>query len=470
MGMNELAAIENLPQAFDNRRDWHLFSKGPKKLLALDGGGVRGAVTVAFLERIEEIICAETRGALPAPGAPPPPPELKPLPPGKIRLGDWFDLVGGTSTGAIISGAIALGHTTAEIKDFYLHLAPRVFKSAPWRIPFLQAKFDARALAAEIKGIIKDRTLDSPDLITGLAVISKRLDTGSAWILANNKNAPYWDDRPDHDYIGNKKYRLANLVRASTAAPHYFDPEILPILDDEPDDPLGAIHPNLTQMPILSFLLSKLRAQYHVLLRKTDSRQDRQGLFVDGGVTPFNNPTMALLMMATLKPFGINWDLGTDNLTIMSIGTGTYRTKLSFNSVAWRGPVGVAIGALLSLMSDTEVQSLTQMQWLGECLTRWKINSEIGDLGNDCPPGGKWFRFARYDMKLENPWLVDELGVTLSEKDLIRLRGMDDPGTIEPLYALARLAAEKQIKREHLFPEQKSTAEPRPPELSDASG
>src|SRR5580658_5390573 len=101
------AAMENPSQTFDNRRDWHLYSKRPKKLLALDGGGVRGAVTVAFLERIEEIICAEIRGALPAPEAPPPPPGQKPLPPGKIRLGDWFDLVGGTSTGAIIAGAIA---------------------------------------------------------------------------------------------------------------------------------------------------------------------------------------------------------------------------------------------------------------------------------------------------------------------------------------------------------------------------
>ena len=49
------AANSSPPQSFDNRRDWHFFSKGPKKLLALDGGGVRGAVTVAFLERIEQI-------------------------------------------------------------------------------------------------------------------------------------------------------------------------------------------------------------------------------------------------------------------------------------------------------------------------------------------------------------------------------------------------------------------------------
>ena len=42
--------------AFDSARDWHLFGPGPKRILALDGGGVRGAISVAFLERIEAIL------------------------------------------------------------------------------------------------------------------------------------------------------------------------------------------------------------------------------------------------------------------------------------------------------------------------------------------------------------------------------------------------------------------------------
>jgi hypothetical protein len=37
-------------------RDRHLFGPGPKRLLALDGGGVRGVITVAFLERIEAVL------------------------------------------------------------------------------------------------------------------------------------------------------------------------------------------------------------------------------------------------------------------------------------------------------------------------------------------------------------------------------------------------------------------------------
>ena len=37
-------------------RDEHLFGPGPKRILALDGGGIRGALTLGYLKRIEEIL------------------------------------------------------------------------------------------------------------------------------------------------------------------------------------------------------------------------------------------------------------------------------------------------------------------------------------------------------------------------------------------------------------------------------
>src|ERR1039458_6818337 len=94
--------------SFETSRDRQLVGPGPKRILALDGGGVRGAMTVAFLERIEALLC-EHHGR-------------------EVRLGDYFDLVGGTSTGAVIAGALALGYRTAQVKDFYLKLAPFAFK------------------------------------------------------------------------------------------------------------------------------------------------------------------------------------------------------------------------------------------------------------------------------------------------------------------------------------------------------
>jgi len=370
---------------FDCARDWHLFGPGPKRILALDGGGVRGAITVAFLERIEDIL-SKRLGI-------------------EVRLGDWFDLVGGTSTGALIAGALALGFRTEQIKDFYLRLAPRAFQPTRWGIPLFQAKFNADGLRAEILKIVQDRKLSSPDLVTGLCVVTKRMDTCSPWIVANNPRAPYWLDGEKHD--GNDKYSLATLVRASTAAPHFFDPEVFPISKSE------------------------------------------DGLFIDGGVTPFNNPSLALFQMATFQPFGICWPTGPERLTVTSIGTGTYRPHFSYEEEGVSRFAKLAYYALMSLMTDAETMTLAQMQWMGECLTRWKINSEVGTLADEVPQGGKMFRFMRYDVKLESDWLREELGVKVSDRDAERFRGMDNPAIVNEIYELAKLAAAKQVKPEH---------------------
>ena len=370
---------------YDCARDWHLFGPGPKRILSLDGGGVRGAISVAFLERIETLL-SERLGA-------------------NVRLGDWFDLVGGTSTGALIAGAIALGFRTEQIKEFYLRLAPRAFQPTRWGIPLFQAKFNADGLRAEILKIVEDRLLSSDDLITGLCVVTKRMDTCSPWIVANNPRAPYWLDGATHD--GNQKYSLAPLVRASTAAPHFFDPEVFPI------------------------------------------SKDQQGLFIDGGVTPFNNPSLALFQMATFKPFGICWPTGPDQLSITSIGTGTYRPSFAYEDEGVGRFAKLAYYALMSLMTDAETFTLAQMQWMGECLTQWRINSEVGSLCEEVPQGGKMFRFMRYDVKLEVNWLREELDVKVSSSDAERFRCMDNPAIVNEIYEIAKLAAAKQVKPEH---------------------
>lgn len=371
-------------------RDRHLFGPGRKRLLALDGGGVRGVITVAFLERMEAVIATQEGRA--------------------VCLGDWFDLVGGTSTGAVIAGALALGHTTEELKHFYLRLAPRVFRRPFWRVMGLQAKFDARALRHEIEEVVGERSLDSDDLVTGLCVIAKRMDTGSPWIIANNPRSPFWDTPGDGSFIGNRHYRLANLVRASTAAPAYFDPELLPIVD-------GAMH----------------------------------GLFVDGGVTPHQNPALALFLMTRLTAYGLCWPTGPDRLLVVSIGTGTYRSPLSLIEARRIRAIGLAIRALSALITDGTGLVLQLMQWLGECPAPWMVSSEVGDLREDGLPGGKLFRFLRYDVQLDAPWLADRLDLKLSERDVTRVRRMDDPGTIPLAYEIGRRAAERQVTAEHLL-------------------
>src|SRR5688572_21307743 len=122
----QLLVLEGLPS----------LCPGPKKILALDGGGVRGAISVAFLERIEEVFAkllrdriAQRHRELTAAGAIheqhiKAEAELSDV---SIRLANQFDLIGGTSTGAIIAGALALGYDTKEIGKFYLEKAKTIF-------------------------------------------------------------------------------------------------------------------------------------------------------------------------------------------------------------------------------------------------------------------------------------------------------------------------------------------------------
>jgi predicted acylesterase/phospholipase RssA len=69
----------------------HLFGPGPTRILALDGGGVRGALTLSYLERMETLLRERAGGG------------------DDVRLCDYFDLIGGTSTGSIIATGLALG-------------------------------------------------------------------------------------------------------------------------------------------------------------------------------------------------------------------------------------------------------------------------------------------------------------------------------------------------------------------------
>ena len=357
----------------------------PKRILSLDGGGTRGVISLAFLERLEK--CLERRHGRPVP------------------FHEHFDLIGGTSTGAIIATALALGKSLKEIKSFYFDLGPNVFRPVWHRGKFLRALFNSHHLRREFQGIVGDRRLDSPDLKTGLAIFAKRVDTGSVWFLSNNDRAKYWDDREDKEYKGNRRYELVEILLASTAAPTYFDPLYFEV--------------NEGKVP---------------------------GLFIDGGVSPYNNPSLALFMMATIPAYRYGWPVGEDNLDITSIGTGFFRYRMKRG---WFSPrIAGYFGArcLESTLSDSAVHTLTLMQALGRNETPWLINSEIGDLSDTLIAGSPLFNFRRYDLVLEKDWLLsNKLAKSVTEAQLEAWRDLTAVDRMKEIYDLATAAAEKQI-------------------------
>ena len=134
----------------------------------------------------------------------------------------------------------------------------------------------------------------------------------------------------------------------------------------------------------------------------------------------------------------------------MSVGTGSFRPTVSLQEARSSTSLGLAMKSLAAIVAENQNLVLTLMSYFGETVVPWQINSEIGDLSHVSPSGGEMFRFARYDVRLEQDWLARELGTTLSREEVLRLRRMDDPTHLDTLHELGRRGAAVQVRREHL--------------------
>lgn len=81
----------------------------PRRILCIDGGGIRGTFPAAFLAGLEEQLDGR-------------------------RIGSYFDLIAGTSTGGIIAIGLAMGLRASEILDLYVEKGPYIFGQGRGRI------------------------------------------------------------------------------------------------------------------------------------------------------------------------------------------------------------------------------------------------------------------------------------------------------------------------------------------------
>ena len=178
-------------------------SPGPKRILALDGGGVRGTMSLAILERLEALLAKETGRT-----------------DGSFRLAHYYDLIGGTSTGSIIAAGLAMGYSAKELLELYKTLASRVFRRSAWRpLGVLGPKFLRKPLQEALTTVLGEERFDSDRLLTGLAIVTKRADNGSVWVLHNNPRGRYYDPPADDPgAFPNRRIKLVSAVIASTAA------------------------------------------------------------------------------------------------------------------------------------------------------------------------------------------------------------------------------------------------------------
>lgn len=363
------------------------------RLLSLDGGGMRGVFTLEILHRIQALLRDRYKNP-------------------KLVLADYFNFIGGTSTGAIIAGLLSWGRSVEEIKEFYGRFAGSAFQSAKWwekvRFKYLAdpIRETLRELFLEDDG--KPALLGTDRLRTFLLVVLRNASTGSTWPVTNNPDAVY--NRRDRLH-SNLDLPLWQLIRASTAAPTYFPCETVKLI-------------------------------------ASDGRE-RIFEFVDGGVSPHNNPSLLMYVYATLPQYCMNFSVGITNLYLLSVGTGNLPPVFGPGEMTHINRLSSALRIFQELISAVNEQQDVMCRAMGRCIYGAPIDREVGDLVPaeiDLPAAAERFLYCRYNYT----FTADDLQCARTEFGSHNPLALDDIRSIPLLRQLGATYAKNNVKTNHL--------------------
>jgi hypothetical protein len=346
----------------------------PRRILSIDGGGIRCLMGVEILAALEQRLAQ-------AAGDP------------QRRLCQQFDLVAGTSGGALVATAIALGASMQEVRDFVVTNARQMFRPSRWRAK-MWSMYDGAGLERNMQdwfGV--DTTLGSDRLRTLLLLVMRNWSTDSPWLVSNNPNAPF-NSRALDDC--NLDLPLWQLARASAAAPAYYVPQSIRFGRQNPYD----------------------------------------FVFVDGGLTGFLNPAFKAFQYATTQPYGIGWPAGESELVVVSVGSGEARLR-RMNKPAREITIVEALRGLPGAMLQATVREQDLLcRTFGRCITGAPIDLEVGDLQHaETAVEPRRFRYHRLSPPLTEAGLND-LGC-----------GDINPHDVTPLDAVHQVEALSRIGR-----------------------
>ena len=192
----------------------------PFRVLSLDGGGMRGTYTATYLNRVAAAFAR--RRLVPA-----------------LDVGKAFDLIAGTSTGAIIACGLALGVPLPQMVDLYRKHGPAIF---PRKLPsgVLGVPGDLRrrpaairagalALRAALADILGTTTLADVYHQRGIALAIPAIEMSQhrSWVFKTAHISTSMG-RDDH-------YQLVDVCMATSAAPIFHSMAAV----DHPDGGIG---------------------------------------------------------------------------------------------------------------------------------------------------------------------------------------------------------------------------------------
>lgn len=269
------------------------------RVLSLDGGGIRGVVTLVWLAELEKQL--------------------------DNPLHTYFDLIIGTSTGAIIGCGLSSGYDASTMLDMYIENGKYIFDGGKNRLwnkicRFFSDGLSSPSYSGEGLRLVMDKVFGKKtlkDLNKPTMVTSYNLRTGKPLIFKSFNN--------DHENLS-----IAQVCKASASAPTFFPAEIMKINGEE--------------CPIL-----------------------------DGGVVS-NNPSLCGLAEA-FRLYGTNCD----NLLLSSFGTGEAIREVSteesqeWGKLEWAIPIIDVLFDGSSAVSDYICNKVLSKE------NYYRFQTEIGD-------------------------------------------------------------------------------------------
>lgn len=289
-----------------------------KRILSIDGGGIRCMIAVEVLATIEKQL-QEEHGST------------------DYRLCDHFDLIAGTSGGAILACGIALGYSLAEIRTFVSDNAKNLFKPASLFKKY-RSVLDETLLEKNIQGWFGiDTQLGSNHIKSTLLLPMHNMSTDSTWVVSNNPSSKYNNVALDDCILTIPLWKLA---RASSAAPAYYKP--------------------------VEIKFGKLNSYTN--------------LFSDGAMTGFMNPAFKAFQYSTTSAYGLDWPTGEHAMQLLSVGSGHAQHKRPNLKICETNIINSVLG-----MPDTMIQSSIREQDIlcrtfGRCVYGDPIDSELDDM------------------------------------------------------------------------------------------
>ncbi len=168
----------------------------PFKILAIDGGGIKGLYSARILQHLEEVH--------------------------KCNLSDYFDLLCGTSTGGIIALALSLKKPAKEIAEMYYHQGKKIF---PWK---RKALWTGKLRQALFWGKYSDKQLKKElNAFFGKSVIgdSHNLLCIPSYSITDARNFVFKYDhkeKEDKPLYRDNQTTYMDVALATSAAPTYF--------------------------------------------------------------------------------------------------------------------------------------------------------------------------------------------------------------------------------------------------------